>query len=751
MRILPVLAVGLTLLSPTFAKVTTLATSGKIPLSFEPNRGQAGAGTLYLARGNGYLLSLEASRSKIMLRNKEKSAEISSQLVGSNKSPRLEALDPLPGHSSYFRGQDPAKWVTGVPNFARIRAAAVYPGIDLIYYGNQNQLEYDFVVSAGADPSAIRLRFDGVRSLRTDVEGNLILSTPAGDIIQQKPDIYQTVGGKRKPVAGRFVIQGRRTVAFKLASYDRSRSLVIDPVMVYSSFLGNGYQDEGNGVVADAAGNLYMVGDTYSVTFGDSDVLIRKISPDGSAYLYTADMGGSDNDFGTGIAVDSTGSVYVGGYSASVDFPLANAFQNGNAGNNNAIVLRLDPTGNTLIFSTYIGGSSDDRAFGVALDNQGDVYLTGGAVSVDFPVSTGAYQTQNRGGVDCFVVEFDSQGNGIFSTYIGGGSDEQANAIAVDSQGNSYITGQTLSDSYPQVNPSFQHSRHGGNDAFVTELSADGSHLVYSTFAGGGSDDFGYGIAVDPAGDAYVVGTTNSSDFPTSNGAYQRGYGGSGDIFVLAYSANGQNLMFSTFLGSHGVEDGNGIALDSANNIYVVGDTNSDQYPVTGDAVQRTRKGGFDIVFSILDPTGSRLMYSSFLGGSGDDTGSAIAVDPYANVYLTGITISFDYPLTPGAAQTTPGGGMQDAFFAKVGFSNPNNISPTSTGPGAVTQGNAVSRFQRAPGNFSRAEADSRRKTLKTSPYEDRFRRHRGFDSGAGSHPAGQSAIGLLPPGGPSQ
>ena len=717
MRLLPFLAVGLTFLSPTFAKVTS-ANYGKLPLSFEPNRGQAAAGTLYLARGNGYLLSLESSGSRIMLRQKDKSAEISSKLLGSSKGSRLEALDPLPGHSSYFRGQDPSKWVTAVPNFARVRAAAVYPGIDLIYYGNQNRLEYDFVVAAGADPNAIRLRFDGVRSLRTDAGGNLILSTQAGDIIQQKPDIYQTINGQRKPVAGRFVIHGRRTVTFELASYDRSRSLVIDPVLVYSSFLGNGYQDEGNGVVADAAGNLYLVGDTYSVTAGDSDVMIRKISPDGSAFLYNADMGGSDNDFGTGIAVDPSGSVYVGGYSASTDFPLMNAFQNGNAGNNNAIALRLDPTGTSLIFSTYIGGSYDDRANGVALDNQGSVYLTGGAVSVDFPVSSGAYQTQNRGGIDCFIVKFDSQGNGIFSTFIGGGSDDQANGIAVDNQGNSYITGQTLSDSYPQVNASFQHSRHGGNDAFVTELSADGSHLVYSTFAGGGSDDIGSGIAVDPAGDAYVVGTTSSSDFPTTSGAYQRGFNGSGDMFVLAYSANGQNLMFSTFLGSHGVDDGNSIALDSSNNIYVAGDTNSDQYPVTSDAVQRNRKGGFDAVFSVLDPTGSRLLYSSFFGGSGDDTASAIAVDPFGSVYLTGITISFDYPLTPNAAQTTPGGGTQDAFFAKVGF-----VPASSKLTAPVVAGNAVSRFQRAPGSFSRAEAQSGRKKLKVSPYEDRFRR----------------------------
>jgi hypothetical protein len=258
---------------------------------------------------------------------------------------------------------------------------------------------------------------------------------------------------------------------------------------------------------------------------------------------------------------------------------------------------------------------------------------------------------------------------------------------------------------------------------------------VYSTFAGGGGDDIGYGVAVSQAGQAYVVGTTTSSDFPTTNGAYQRGYNGSGDIFVLAYSANGQNLTFSTYLGSHGVEDGNSIALDSSNNIYVAGDTNSDQYPVTSDAIQRNRKGRFDAVVSVLDATGSRLLYSTFFGGSGDDSGSAVAVDPFGNIYLTGLTMSFDYPLTPGAAQTQPGSGTQDAFFAKIGFSNPNNISSGSMLAAPPVAGSAVSRFQRAPGNFTRAELQEGKQKLKVSPYEDRFRRR-----GAGPRSAGPAS-----------
>jgi hypothetical protein len=666
-----------------------------------------------------------------MLRARNKSAQISSRLVGAATHPRLEALDPLPGHSSYFRGNDPSKWVTNIPNYAKVRAAGVYPGIDLIYYGNQSRLEYDFVLSPGADPAAIRMRFDGVSSLRSNAEGNLVLVTPAGEIVQQKPVIYQTIGGERRPVPGRFVLRGRRTVAFELAAYDRSKSLVIDPVLVYNSFLGGSDHDEGHAVAADIAGDLYLTGVTYSTLEGDADVYIRKISPDGSAFLYNVDMGGSDDDIGNGIAVDPSGSVYVGGYSASVDFPLQNAFQNGNAGDNNAILLRLDPTG-TILFSTYIGGSYDDYGNAIALDTQGNVYLTGGTDSPDFPTSMGAYQTGLKGNSDCFIVKFDSQGNGIFSTFIGGGSDNQAFGIGVDAQGNSYITGETDSDSYPQVNPSFQHSRHGGVDAFVTELSADGSHLVYSTFAGGSGTDSGGGIAVDPAGNAYVVGTTSSSDFPTTNGVYQHGYaGGASDIFVLEYTVNGQNLQFSTLLGSHGTDDGNSIALDSADNVYVTGDSNSDQFPVTPGAVQPNRKAGFDIIFSILNPTGSQLTYSTFLGGSGDDSGYGVATDPFGNAYLTGVTASFDFPVTPGVAQPKPGGGDTDAFFAKIGFANPNNTPPAMTASVvASAAGSMVSPFHRGmvPNHvaerFTTSEARLHRKKSRSTAQESGSRRY---------------------------
>jgi hypothetical protein len=693
MRILYSLTIPLIAANFAFAKPALRPNLGRIPAAFEPNRGQAGADGSFVARGHGFLLSINPGGAQIKLRNGRGSARIDCRLLGGNASARLQALDRLPGISSYFRGNDPAKWITGIPNFAKVRAAAVYPGIDLIYYGNQSQLEYDFVLAPGADPASIRLRFDGVASLRIDAGGNLVLSTPAGEITQEKPVVYQTIGGERKPVAGRFVIDGRNAISFALANYDRSQPVVIDPVLIYSSFLGGGDVDEGHASAADANGNMYVTGRTLSTPAGDADVIIRKISFDGSAFLYNADLGGSDNDVGNGIAVTPGGSAYVGGRTRSLDFPVANAFQSSNFGINNGFVLRLDRTGQNLIFSTYVGGSADDRGYAVALDSQGSVYLAGAASSSDFPTSTGAFQRFLRGGLDCFVVKFDSQGNGIWGTLVGGGSDDQAFGIAVDGGGNAYITGSTNSDSYPQANASFQHSRHGGLDAFITEITADGSALVYSTFAGGGNDDFGNGIAVDPSGNAFVVGTTASGDFPTTRGAFQTGYaGGNSDVFVLAYSVNGRALLFSTFVGSHGADEGNGIGLDDVDDVFIVGDTNSDQYPVTPDAIQPNRFGGFDVVFTVLDPTGSQMLYSTFFGGSADDIGLGIAVDSGQNVYLTGITSSNDFPITNGAAQTQPGGGPSDAFFALIA---PNSGNVRQAPAAAVPPAHPSSYFRR--------------------------------------------------------
>lgn len=675
MKTLPVIAFG-SMAVLAMANTPARPAIGTLPLSFEPNRGQAEPSARFLARGAGYYLTVNSRGSRVVLRKGDKAAEIKTRLVGANPASDLSPIDPLPGKSAWFRGKDPSKWITGIPTYARVKAASVYPGIDVVYYGNQSRLEYDFVIAPGADPGRIRMAFGGVSGLKTDATGNLIVSTSAGELRQDKPIVYQTIAGVRRPVDGSFSITGR-TVSFRVGAYDRSAPLVIDPVLVYSSFLGGADTDEGHAVAADGASAMYMTGVTYSTPAGDGDVLLRKISADGTAFLYIADLGGSDNDIGNGLAVDVNGYAYVGGRTFSTDFPTAgaNVFQNQNYDQGySAFVLRLDPAGQNLIYSTYVGGSNDDRGFALAIDNQGNAYLTGAASSSDFPISQGAYQPTLRGDYDCFVFKIDNQGNAIYSTFIGGGSDDEAFGIAVDNNGNAYITGETNSDSYPQANPPFQHSRHGGYDAFITELNSNGSGLIFSTFAGGGADDTGNGIALDSAGNIYVVGTTSSSDFPGTGSGFQRDYqGGVSDAFVLKYFANGSNIAWASFLGTHGTDEGNGVAIDPNGNVYIAGDTNSDQFPVTSDAIQGRRGGRFDATLSVMDTNGTTLYFSTFFGGSGDDSFFAIALDPYYNVYLTGVTSSGDLTVGPAnVVQPQPGGGSSDALLVKIDTSQSN-------------------------------------------------------------------------------
>ena len=667
MTILSRFAIGITLASQAFSAVS-LVNRTQIPLTFEPNQGQAEGNAQFVARGAGYYLTLDRTGSRMLLRRGARSADVRMSVVQKRAGGKLTAAQPLPGHSAYFRGADPSRWLTNVPNFAQVRADSVYPGIDLAYYGNQARLEYDFVVAAGADPRQILLHFDGVQSLRTDEQGNLLLGTAAGTLLQHKPVLYQSIAGNRQPVAGGFRVEPGNNVSFLVGPYDRAASLTIDPTLVYSSFLGGTDSESGNSVASDIAANLYMTGVTYSTPAGDGDVLVRKISADGTTFLYTADLGGSGDDYGNGIAVDVNGYAYIGGRTTSTDFPINNAFQNKNLGVNNAFVLRLDPAGSSIVFSTYLGGSRDDRGYSIALDTQGSVYIAGASTSADFPTSDGAYQRSNRGGIDAFVTKFSSTGAGVYSTLLGGGSDDRAWGVAVDQKGNAYITGDTTSDSFPNANAPYQHSRHGGLEAFVSQLNADGTQLPFSTFIGGAGDDTANGVAVDLSGNIYVVGsTTSDKEFGIPGRSFNTGYnGGSSDIFVAKYSANGQSLAWTTFLGSHGGDYGNAIAVDNNGNVYVGGDTDSDQYPVTKDATQASRAGGVDAVVSVLDTNGLNLLYSTFYGGSGDDSIVGIALDQYAQIYLTGQTSSADLPVAKGVVQALPGGGDSDAFLAKM-------------------------------------------------------------------------------------
>ncbi|HTY61092.1 MAG TPA: SBBP repeat-containing protein, partial [Acidobacteriota bacterium] len=575
---------------------------GKLPLSFEVNKGQADDAVRFISRGNGITLFLTSTEAVLSLRrgsSKEKEQifihgpqkdgsklvtndVIRLKAIGANPNPKITGLDELPGKSSYFIGNDPAKWRTGVSNFEKVKLGDVYPGIDLIYYGNQRQLEYDWIVNPGANPGVIKFAVEGKANLTMDEQGGLILKEKDG-LRLNKPFIYQRCGGSHTEIAGRYILLGKQEVGFQLGKYDASLPLVIDPVLSYSTYLGGDGNNGAFSIAVDSSGNAYMTGYTTATNFptanpiqertGYTNIFVTKLNASGSALVYSTYIGGSyvfpgynsTIDIGYGIAVDSSGNAYVTGATTSGDFPTVNPFQASNslAPYYDAFVTKLNASGSALIYSTYLGGATDDFGYGIAVDSSGNAYVTGKTQSYHFPTA-GAFQAIYGGGTyDAFVTKLNASGSAlVYSTYLGGTSDEIGGGIVVDSSGNSYVTGTTASSDFPTANP-FQASYGGGTyDAFVTKLNASGGALVYSTYLGGTGNDSGSGIAVDSSGNAYVTGGTDSSDFPTAN-AFQASYGGGGDAYVAKLNASGSALIYSTYLGGTSGEGSGGIAVDS--------------------------------------------------------------------------------------------------------------------------------------------------------------------------------------------
>jgi hypothetical protein len=713
------LAISLVLLTslvgfacPAAAAVELSKSYGRLPLQFEANQGQTDRQVRFLARGAGYSLYLTAGEAVLVLAKPNPDAKYDAKthakptvlrmsLVNAAPAPRVSGLEELPGKANYFIGQDPAKWRTNVPTYAKVHYGEVYPGIDLVYYGNQRQLEYDFVVAPGADPKKIVLGFKGAERLEIDAQGDLVLHAARGDVRLRKPVIYQEIDGTRRDIEGGYVPRGVKQIGFNVAAYDRSRPLVIDPVLAYSTYLGGSGGDSGIRIALDAGGNAYVTGNTMSIDFPTTpgafqltfrgggiffggDAFVTKLDPTGSTLVYSTFLGGSGFDRGYGIVVDADGHAYVTGYTASVDFPTTvGALQTTSGGSSDAFITKLNPTGSALVYSTYLGGSGGDASYGgIAVDAAGNAYVAGTTESLNFPTTPGAFQLA-RGccGGDAFVAKLNPTGSGlVYSTYLGGGNSDGANGIAVDAAGNAYVAGATLSINFPSTAGAFQPICGGGGawDAFVTKLNPTGSALVYSTFLGGGRSDGAGGIAVDADGNAYVTGSTDSSNFPTTAGAFQttfveRYLGGghfANDAFVTKLNPTGSALVYSTYLGGGGSDLGLGIAVDAAGNAHVTGYTDSIDFPTTAGAFQTTLGGSLDAFVTKLNPTGSALAYSTYLGGSGYDYGSGVAVDTAGNAYAIGETASSNFPTTAGAFQTTFGGGgdyyVSDAFVAKI-------------------------------------------------------------------------------------
>lgn len=691
---------------------------GKLPMSFEANRGQTAAQVKFLSRGPGYTLFLTTDEAVLKLQSAPEvslrtaanrpallpaPAVLRMKLVGANPAPEISALDELPGKSNYFIGNDARKWRTDVPNYSRVRYHQTYPGVDLVYYGNPQQLEYDFVVAPGADPRAITLDVASYtqsgpdRAPRIASNGDLLVAAQDREIRFKKPVVYQPraaapEAARQSPASakhfidGRWVIKHGNQVGFELASYDRSQPLVIDPAVIYCTYLGGSLDNTGYNVTADSSGNAYVTGTTTSTDFptknpfqaveaGSSDVFVAKLNSTGPALVYSTYLGGKSQDYAYWITVSTNGNAHVTGSTSSPDFPVTSGVVQSTcgggcaSGTRNAFVTVLNPKGSGLVYSTYLGGTGQDQGNAVELDSGGSSYIAGWTTSANFPTTTGAFQTTLAGTSDAFVAKLNPTGTMlVYSTLLGVSKDTRAFGIGLDSADDAYITGFTSSAGFPTTPGVFQPALKGISNAFVTELNPTASALVYSTYVGGGGADIAWGIAMDSSNNAYIAGQTTSANFPTTAGALRTACSAacsSNDIFVTKVNSKGTALVYSTYLGGSAEQEAYALTVNSTGNAFVTGRTKSTNFPVTPGAFSASNSGVFDSFVAELNSTGSALTYSTYFGGSLTDTGLGIAVDAAANIYIVGRTYSTDLPVTPNTIQSMFVGTTQ-SYVAKL-------------------------------------------------------------------------------------
>ena len=722
---------------------------GKLPLSFEANQGQSDPQVKFQSRGSGYSLFLTDSSAVLALTRQDavnaKSSEavanglkaaslpqagktdvVRMMLAGASHSVRVTGVDRLPGKANYFIGNDPSKWLSDVPTYAKVRYTGVYPGIDLVYYGNQQQLEYDFVIAPGANPGPIRLQFAGAKKLKLTADGDLRAAAANGEIAFHKPVIYQILNGQRQTVRGQFSLLAKNTVGFNVAQYDHTKPLVIDPVLVYSTYFGTNLS--AGAVAVDSQGNVYVTG--WSTAFLSG----QNAAASGDLPVTPGVFQSGNHGFGCSIQNCSSGT--------------------------NAYITKINAAGTALIYSTYLGGTVWDQGTGIAVDGAGNAYVTGVANSTDFPVTAGAFQTTNRAaGLDTtwtyttannstetspivvsngFVTKLNPTGTAlVYSTYLGGSgvkypwvlgcienginncppydtAGDYASSIAVDNSGNAYVTGTVNSTDFPVTSGAFQTVNHSSgyrsytfyipSNAFVTKINASGTALVFSTYLGGsgyygpnstsgypeaGEGDVGNSIAIDSTGATYVTGSSFSADFPVTTGAFQTVNNAANafqNAFITKLNPTGTALMYSTYLGGSGNSTANagdygtGISVDSLDNAYVTGYASSKNFPTSAGAFQTVNNAaagnGSNAYIAKLNPTGTGLLYSTYLGGSDNglvpypgDYGTGIAVDSSGSAYVTGYAYSTNFPVTVGAFQIVNNAAslkLDNAFVSKL-------------------------------------------------------------------------------------
>ncbi len=608
-----------------------------MPLSFTENQGQwddkvkfranAGGATMWFASDGAYYqftrtiepdpISVVDKRYDIpddMIDRQPDSIEtmmIKANFVGANLNPLMVGVEMIDYKCNYFIGNDKSKWVTDVPNYTAVMYEKIYNGIDLKYYGNGTHMEYDFIVEPGADFSQIKIQYEGAESIAVNDNGELVVTTKWGEVVEQRPVIYQVENNSRIAINGKYLLEDKNSFSFKINNYNPDLPLVIDPVLSYSTYLGGSGNDEGFDIAVDDSGAAYLTGDISSTDFptlnpyqetiqGGYDVFVTKLSSSGNSLVYSTYLGGSDNDFGNGIAVDAFGAAYVTGFIFSSNFPTLNPYNGTYQSDADVFVTKLSSSGNSLVYSTYLGGSGADNSNGIVVDASGAAYVTGGTGSTDFPTQN-PYSATNQGSADVFVTKLSSSGDSlVYSTFLGGSGNDNGNGIVVDAFGAAYVTGGTTSTDFPTLNP-YQGTNQGGRDIFVTKLSSSGDSLVYSTYLGGSGNDEGFGIVVDASGAAYVTGFTYSTNFPTLN-SYSATNQGSSDVFVTKLSSSGNSLVYSTYLGGSDEDECYSIAVNASGAAYVTGLTASTDFPTLNPYRGTNQGGSYDVFVTKLEP-----------------------------------------------------------------------------------------------------------------------------------------------------
>jgi Beta-propeller repeat len=726
------------------AQAPALASYARLPLSFERNTGQTDERVKFLARGSGYTVFFTQQSATLRLdaplqhgsnaaatdkpshtsiaSKSTRTAVVTLSLDHANRQPDMQGLQPQSGRSNYFIGKDPAQWHSDVPQFGRVQYRGVYPGIDLVYYGNQGRLESDYVVAPGADPRQIVLRIGGAAQLKLNSNGELLVPTSAGELSLHRPVAYQETSNGRREIAANYVPSGAQSFRIKVGPYDSDQPLIIDPVLSYSTYLGGTKNQFLSRIAADSAGFAYIAGFTTSADFpstagalqvtaknATSTAFVTKLNKDGTALVYSTFLGGTGSEEASAIAIDSLGNAYVVGGTSSSDFPITSgtAYQTTDRGGH-GFFTELDPAGANLLYSTYLSGSATDRLQAIAVDSAGNAYITGATTSTDFPILPGtAIQTTNNAATTSTGTVFLSRmdptkvgtGSLVYSTFLGGTGGESGLGVAVDASSNAYITGYTSSTDFPLTasKNGFQTTlKNPSGNAFVARIdTSQPNQLVYSTYLGAPPNGFGSNppdagtdIALGPSGDAYMVGTSYATNYPlvapldsvsntpNSKAVISRIDTTKSGAASLVYSTYFGGTLGSNFVTIPGGESGTSIALDSAGNIYLTGSTSSVNFPTTPGAPQIALAATTENAFlSELNPAGSAVLFSTYLGGKGERAyGIALDGATPPNAYIAGITFG-NFPTTAGAFQSADnvtGQNNLDGFVAKLS-------------PGAVT------------------------------------------------------------------